>query len=253
MIKNEGDIHLVSLSGGKDSTAMLLMMIDKGIHIDDIVFIDTGKEFDEIYQHLDILEKRIGRKITRLIPENTFEYYMFDYVKTKGKNKGEKGYGFPRFNVRWCTANLKLQTMRHYKREKYPRNNVIEYIGIAKDEEYRIKEYNPNKIYPLIQWDITEKDALEYCLNAGYDFNGIYNYFSRVSCWCCPFKSVEDYRTIYKYFPDKWAILKEWNSKSINNIRKDYSIDELEKRFIYEETKGLGKNKYYTNKHKGDK
>ena len=40
--------HIVHFSGGKDSTAMLLMMIAKGIHIDDIIFCDTGMEFPEM-------------------------------------------------------------------------------------------------------------------------------------------------------------------------------------------------------------
>jgi len=37
--------HVVSWSGGKDSTAMLLSMIKRGMPIDQIVQMDTGKEF----------------------------------------------------------------------------------------------------------------------------------------------------------------------------------------------------------------
>lgn len=37
--------HIVSLSGGKDSTAMLLMMIERKMPIDLILFCDTGLEF----------------------------------------------------------------------------------------------------------------------------------------------------------------------------------------------------------------
>ena len=33
--------HIVSLSGGKDSTAMLIKMIEMGMVIDDIVFINV--------------------------------------------------------------------------------------------------------------------------------------------------------------------------------------------------------------------
>ena len=39
--------HIVSFSGGKDSTAMLLMMLEKGMKVDYIVFVDTGKEFSQ--------------------------------------------------------------------------------------------------------------------------------------------------------------------------------------------------------------
>ena len=35
--------HIVNFSGGKDSTAMLLKMIEKDMPIDEIIFCDTGK------------------------------------------------------------------------------------------------------------------------------------------------------------------------------------------------------------------
>ena len=61
-----GGSNVVSLSGGKDSTAMLLMLLERGEDIADIVFFDTGWEFPAMYEHLDKLENFIGRKITRL-------------------------------------------------------------------------------------------------------------------------------------------------------------------------------------------
>ena len=51
------EIHLVSFSGGKDSTAMLLRMIEEGFPIDAILFFDTGKEFPGLYRHIDKIEK----------------------------------------------------------------------------------------------------------------------------------------------------------------------------------------------------
>ena len=46
-------LHVVSLSGGKDSTAMLLRMVEEGWPVDHIIFCDTGLEFPEIYDHID--------------------------------------------------------------------------------------------------------------------------------------------------------------------------------------------------------
>lgn len=39
------DVHVVSFSGGKDSTAMLLWMLELGMTVDEIIFCDTGVEF----------------------------------------------------------------------------------------------------------------------------------------------------------------------------------------------------------------
>jgi len=42
--------RLVSFSGGKDSTAMLIRMIELNIEIDKIIFADTGLEFPELWK-----------------------------------------------------------------------------------------------------------------------------------------------------------------------------------------------------------
>ena len=47
----------VSFSGGKDSTAMLLRMLEEGMPVDIILFCDTGLEFEGMYHHIEKLEK----------------------------------------------------------------------------------------------------------------------------------------------------------------------------------------------------
>ena len=69
--------HIVSFSGGKDSTLMLILMLEKGMPIDDIIFADTGMEFQELYDYIDRIEKLIGLKITRLKPKKTWDDLFF--------------------------------------------------------------------------------------------------------------------------------------------------------------------------------
>ena len=71
---NKPQLHIVSFSGGKDSTAMLLRMVEEAWPIDVILFCDTGLEFPELYKHIDRVEANIGRKITRLKAADSFEY-----------------------------------------------------------------------------------------------------------------------------------------------------------------------------------
>ena len=52
--------HIISFSGGKDSTAMLLMMLEQNMPIDEIIFCDTGKEFPQMYEHIEKVQKYIG-------------------------------------------------------------------------------------------------------------------------------------------------------------------------------------------------
>ena len=223
--------NIVSFSGGKDSTAMLLMMLEKDIKIDEIIFCDTGKEFEGIYNNISKIEKYIGRKITRLQPERSFDYWMFDHVKTKGARKGTKGYGWPVGGARWCTKALKQQTIVRYLK-KYKSVGVIEYHGIAVDEQNRLNKNNDKLIkYPLVDWNVTETDALQYCYSKGFTFDGLYKLFNRVSCWCCPMSSLAELKNLYLYFPELWEELKEMDNRSYNSFRNDYTLGELELRF----------------------
>lgn len=223
--------HIVSFSGGKDSTAMLLMMIEKDMPIDEIIFCDTGMEFPAMHRHINRVEKYIDREITRIKSKKTFEYFMFDHVKKKGKNKGKKGYGWPDSKIRWCTGRLKEDVFKKYIRGK----TVTEYHGIAYDEPKRIKRItsNPgrNIQYPLYEWKITEAQALQYCYDRGFDWEGLYKLFDRVSCWCCPLQSLRELENLYLYFPDLWERLKEMDKRAFNQFRADYSVEQLEQRF----------------------
>ena len=66
MKENKPELHVVSFSGGKDSTAMLLRMIEEGMRVDLILFCDTGLEFPAMYDHIGKVEKYINRPIERI-------------------------------------------------------------------------------------------------------------------------------------------------------------------------------------------
>lgn len=228
-------LHVVSLSGGKDSTAMLLMMLERKMPVDMILFCDTGMEFPAMYEHLDKLEKYIGREITRIRSEKSFLYYLLEH-QPKWKNeererKGACGYSWPGPRMRWCTSHMKTLVIDKYLSNLAKEYEIIHYVGIAADEKERVK----NLCYPLVEWGVTEKEALQYCLDKGFDFGGLYELFDRVSCWCCPLQGLAELRNLRKFFPDLWKLLMEWDARTWRQFRKDYSVEELEKRFAFEE------------------
>ena len=49
--------YVVSFSGGKDSTAMLLMMVARGEKIHSVMWFDTERDFPEILLHIQKLKK----------------------------------------------------------------------------------------------------------------------------------------------------------------------------------------------------
>ena len=149
--------------------------------------------------HISKVEEYIKRYtdigITRLKPEHPFEYYFFDVrihhrKKTKFNERlgtdSHNGFSWPGPKMRWCTDRLKTRPRTKFLRDYRKEYNIIEYVGIAADEEYRLRRKindRENKRYPLVDWGMTEADCLKYCYDRGFDWGGLYEKFSRVSCW----------------------------------------------------------------------
>lgn len=68
-------LHVVSMSGGKDSTATALVCREtQPAHSIRYVFADTGNEHEATYEYLDYLERQLGIQITRLKRDLTPEW-----------------------------------------------------------------------------------------------------------------------------------------------------------------------------------
>jgi len=236
-------MNVVSFSGGKDSTAMLFMMLERNIRVDRIICVDTTKEFPAMYQHIEKVQSVCPIEIE--VVKIDFDYWFGEHIKIRGKNKGKRGYGWPNFRIRWCTSLKKHAFLCQFYNYKYnPRKlaciknkdlEIIEYHGIAYDEKGRCKKNKGRDIkYPLVDWEITEKQALKYCYSKGFDWNGLYEKFYRVSCWCCPLARISGLRALYNDFPELWQELIKMDKKSLYRFRSDYSIQDLSKRFANE-------------------
>lgn len=237
-------INVISFSGGKDSTAMLLKMIEKGIPVDIVLFCDTGLEFPALYRHIRKVEQNTGINVTIVKSDEGFEYLFASKKIKRCSTKAIEKYGANRLGyswagpqTRWCTERLKTQPREKFLRKLRSQYDVIEYIGIAADEHYRINRkcnQRENIRLPLVEWNMTEADCLDYCYRLGYDWEGLYTKMRRVSCWCCPLQSLKELRVLYDEFPDLWEQLCKWDSMTWRQFRADYSVIQLEKRFDFE-------------------
>ena len=225
---------ILMLSGGKDSTCMLLKGIEVGLDIDEVISVDTTKEFPAMHEHINKLKVICSNnniKFTQLSID--FDYWFSKHIKTRGKNKGKQGYGWPDFRNRWCTA-LKRDTIKKYiKSLCIQKDKLVEYHGIAKDE---VDRSNKNKDgrnikYPLIEWDMLESDCLKYCYDKGYTWGGLYEEFHRVSCWCCPLSRIGELNTLYTKYPYLWEKLQVMDSLSYRKYRSDYTVNDLTNKF----------------------
>lgn len=222
---------------------MLLRMIELGEHIDEVVCCDTYKEFPAMYRHIEKVKKVVedaGIKFTMLKAEKDFDYYFAEHQpKRRNPELADlKGNSWPYARNRWCTNKLKLTPIRRYFTEMRKHYDIIQCKGLAADEAYRLdRELNqdPNHRHPLVEWGWTEADCLKYCYDHGYDWEGLYELFSRVSCWCCPLQPVGELRKLRKQFPELWQELREMDKKAWVPFKMNRSVEEWEIRFAFEE------------------
>ena len=248
---SDGLFHALSLSGGKDSTALLLLMIERGLPIDAVIWADTGMEFPEMYGHIakvdEYLFRERGLHITALRSSSSFEYLMLEIPQQKksaidrriAMGQPLRGYGWPGIKSRWCTGQLKTHLITKELNRLKGRYQLQQYIGIAADEAWRCKGLN----YPLVDWGITEAEALQLCYDRGFDFGGLYEIYHRASCWCCPFQRIRELRSLRKHHPELWARLLDLDNRALaqfgpgplGQFKKNWSVARLEERFSREE------------------
>jgi 3'-phosphoadenosine 5'-phosphosulfate sulfotransferase (PAPS reductase)/FAD synthetase len=236
-------LNIYNFSGGKDSTAMLVRAIEEGWQVDRIHFADVGEEaeFEEMYEFVDKVERFIGMPITRVKSDKwTFDSIFYSYP-VRGK-KMDVIRGFPPTVGPICRYRdwLKIQPLQKAERD-CGTGNVI-YIGIAVDESFRseraqyINQKNSYR-FPLIEWNMTEADCTRYCRDRGL-LNPLYDKFRRLGCWQCPKQSLQSFRALYRFYPQKWEKLREYQSNCKYPITPTYDVFQLEERFKAENLQG---------------
>lgn len=192
---------IVSVSGGKDSTAMCLNLLEQGYSTSDFerVFMDTGWEDAGTYQYLDELEKTIG-PIIRLkadiqVKEEYKEYVEYFETKLGWESQFIRRlfkYQFPPTRrMKWCTTELKIKPVKEYFDSL--EDDFVNLVGIRKEEsarrskmiEWEFNEYLDCWVHrPLIDWK--EEDVISIHQRFGIAPNRLYlNGSYRVGCYPC--------------------------------------------------------------------
>ena len=181
--------YLVSLSGGKDSTACLLWALET-LPKDDIIpyYIDTKWEHESVYKYLDYLEDKLDIKIKRIESEG-----MVELSKRKR--------AMPNTQMRFCSEELKIKVSIHFFYENFVSKGIdfINVTGIRREESKSRKDtecfkivneaYNKNKfivkvLHPVAYWN-TQR-VFDYHKKFNIDVNPLYKKgFSRVGCYPC--------------------------------------------------------------------
>ena len=99
--------YIASVSFGKDSLAMLLLLLEKNIQLDEVIFYNTGMEFQAIYDIRERVKKLLKQRniiYTELKPTVSFLYKMLEKIVNKRDKTKQCGYGICGGRCRWGTS-----------------------------------------------------------------------------------------------------------------------------------------------------
>ncbi len=182
--------HILSLSGGKDSTALALYMRDRVPQME-YVFCDTGEELAETYDYLLKIEAQLGIKIIRLNPDRQFRHWLDLY----------RGV-LPDARTRWCTRMLKLRPFENFVGD----SPVSLYVGIRADEPHRTgyvsTKANICARFPFVEDGITRRDVLRLLDDSGLGLPDYYKWRSRSGCYFCFFQQLREWVGLLERHPD---------------------------------------------------
>ena len=170
--------YIALLSGGRDSSAMVELILNKGLPIDYILFDDTLLEFKEMYDYLDKFDKYLNKKYNKRItfnkPKSTFSNWVFGEI-TRGERKGWiRGLPMLKDPCFWKRESKVYSTNRFVKA-----NNIKKpyfYVGYTYSEYKRSKVKDTNEIYPLIDNKICEA-GVDRILQSINMINPLYEFF----------------------------------------------------------------------------
>ncbi|WP_418939990.1 phosphoadenosine phosphosulfate reductase family protein [Parasutterella sp.] len=191
------DHHVLGISGGKDSAALALYMQINHPELDiQYFFTDTGKELPEVYEFLDLLEARLGKKILRLTTFKTFDYYL----------KMFNNY-LPSPQTRWCTRMMKLRPFQEWIKPWLDNGeDVYSYVAIRADEPHRtgLTQQHPHLhvTLPFREEGIKKPDVKEILENSGIGLPKYYEWRSRSGCTFCFFQQKIEWVHLLERHPE---------------------------------------------------
>ncbi|WP_116826342.1 phosphoadenosine phosphosulfate reductase family protein [Pseudomonas syringae] len=245
--------NIVSVSGGKDSTATLLVAIALETPNLQAVFADTGNEHEQTYEYLDYLALATGIAISRVKADFTQRIEgKSRFIETKWREQGIdesvvqaaldvlqptgnpfldlciwKGR-FPSRKAQFCTMELKRDPMLEQVVFPLMGNGdmIMSWQGVRADESIN-RRYLPEcdevggglfNYRPILKWDIPA--VFEAHRYMGIKPNPLYSQgMGRVGCMPCINCRKDELREIALRFPevidriDRWERITQQASK----------------------------------------
>lgn len=219
MTINEMKKHewVVSWSGGKDSTATIILMHEFGIPIKEIIYVRMMYD-DTLPATLPVMTnfvdnakkvfERWGYKVRIIKSRKTAKDIINKvYFRSKYPEKNGSKYGITAFTRNACRfTSVKQETIESCININ---SNKYSMIGYASDEIERIHRLGGNKQSIMVELNIKEQDTFNICkhynlLSPLYDLG-----IKRDGCWFCPNAKKYERELIKSEYPELYNKIQE--------------------------------------------
>lgn len=242
--------NIISVSGGKDSTALLLLAIERQPDNMQAVFADTGNEHEITYEYVQYLNDKVFPIRTVKADFSRQIAGKKEYVLTKWAEKGVSSAAieraaaalvptgnqfldlciwkgrFPSSKAAFCSEELKRNPIINQVQKPLldAGDDVISWQGVRRDESLRRRDLPENECKqvfkngselwnyrPILDWTAEECFAMHR--KHGIKHNPLYEMgMGRVGCMPCINCRKDELLDISKRFPEAIERIREWET-----------------------------------------
>jgi len=215
---------VVSYGGGVQSTALVVLAMQRGWHIDEIVHVDlldaeSPATREYVASFAGWLRETYNRGIT-ILQRDLYGDMLANPAFTPAPWRARDGSFILR---RQCTRQYKVEPIRRYLYQQYKRERIRLMLGISVDEFHRMRDSGSARIenvYPLVDERLTRSDCRLIIERAGLATP------PKSSCWFCPYRSVRSQAELIRQYPALRGMAEELERR-INDERRARGKDEI--------------------------
>jgi len=215
---------VISYGGGVQSTALVVLAMQRGWGIDEIVHVDlldaespATREYVTHFAHW--LRETHQRDIT-VIQRDLYGDMLANPAFTPAPWRAADGSFMLR---RQCTRQYKVEPIRRYLYDRYKRERIRLMLGISVDEFHRMRDSGSARIenvYPLVDERLTRSDCRALLERAGLTAP------PKSSCWFCPYRSARSQAELMRQYSALREMAEELERR-INDERRKRGKDEI--------------------------